>query len=54
MFEFEFFPWVFHVFVFCLFAPFLSVFFVFTWEEISLIESNQQIYDFYSQVIIKK
>ena len=31
--------------VFCLFTSFLLVFFVFIWEELSFIESNQQICD---------
>ena len=38
--------------VFYLFTPFPSVLFA-SWEELTLIESNQQIHDFYKGVILK-
>ena len=40
--------------VFCLFTPYLLIFFVFHGKNLSCIESNQQIYDFYKSVIFEK
>ena len=39
--------WCVCVCVFCLFPPFLSIFFVFQGKKLCLIESNHQICDFY-------
>ena len=40
--------------VFCSFTPFLSVLICTSQEELSLIASNDEIYDFYNWVIFKK